>query len=148
MKKCTIINEKQILIKKEILFSKIDNLIKIIKDKPNKKILLFSEYDKTFENLNEILNTNNIKHSRLIGSGIVINNIIKKFENNEINVLMLNAINYGSGLNLQMATDIIIYHELNIVLETQVIGRAQRFGRKDELNVYYLFNENEKINTL
>ena len=59
---------------------------------------------------------------------------------------MLNAINYGSGLNLQMATDIIIYHELELELETQVIGRAQRLGRKDPLNVYYLLNDNEKVN--
>ena len=57
---------------------------------------------------------------------------------------MLNAVNYGSGLNLQSATDIIIYHELNNELETQVIGRAQRLGRKEGLNVYYLFHENEK----
>ena len=58
---------------------------------------------------------------------------------------MLNAVNYGSGLNLQSATDIIIYHELNSELETQVIGRAQRLGRKEGLNVYYLFHENEKL---
>ena len=59
---------------------------------------------------------------------------------------MLNAINYGSGLNLQMASDIIIYHELDIELETQVIGRAQRLGRTEPLNVYYLLNDNEKNN--
>jgi hypothetical protein len=59
---------------------------------------------------------------------------------------MLNAQHYGSGLNLQMATDIIIYHELDIELETQVIGRAQRLGRTTQLNVYYLLNDNEKVN--
>jgi len=59
---------------------------------------------------------------------------------------MLNAINYGSGLNLHMATDIVIYHELDIELETQVIGRAQRLGRTEPLNVYYLQNDNEKVN--
>ena len=58
---------------------------------------------------------------------------------------MLNALNYGSGLNLHMATDIIKYHQLDIELETQVIGRAQRMGRSNSLNVYYLFNEGEKI---
>ena len=81
----------------------------------------------------------------MIGSSATIKNIINKFDAGNINVLMLNAVNYGSGLNLQMATDIIIYHELKIELETQVIGRGQRLGRKEELNVYYLFSENEQL---
>ena len=45
-----------------------------------------------------------------------------------------------------MASDIIIYHEMNIELETQIIGRAQRIGRSEPLNVYYLLHENEKHN--
>jgi SNF2 family DNA or RNA helicase len=83
----------------------------------------------------------------LIGSHAVINNIIRKFENGEIKVLMLNASNYGSGLNLQMATDVILYHEMAKELETQVIGRAQRLGRNEPLVVHYLLHENEKCNS-
>jgi len=149
IKKCTVVSENKITNSNtyQKLYSKIDNLIKLIQEKPNRKILLFSEYDKTFDNLNDILKNKNITYSRLIGSGITIRNIINKFEAGEINILMLNAINYGSGLNLQMATDIIIYHELKIELETQVIGRAQRLGRKEKLNVYYLLSEDEQINT-
>jgi hypothetical protein len=45
-----------------------------------------------------------------------------------------------------MASDIIIYHEMNKELETQIIGRAQRIGRTEPLNVYYLLHENEKHN--
>jgi len=45
-----------------------------------------------------------------------------------------------------MATHIIIYHELDKELETQVIGRAQRLGRTNSLNVYYLLNDGEKVN--
>ena len=133
-------------IKEHVLFSKVDNLINLLKAKPKGKFLLFSNYDQTFENLKKKLSDENIAYNKLIGSNVVINSIIRKFESNEIRVLMLNASNYGSGLNLQMATDIIIYHELDIELETQVIGRAQRLGRKIPLNVYYLLNDNEKIN--
>jgi hypothetical protein len=57
---------------------------------------------------------------------------------------LLNAKNYGSGLNLQMTTDIIIYHKMSKDLENQVIGRGQRLGRTDALNVHYLYYENEK----
>jgi hypothetical protein len=155
LKKCIYIDDNNILennnIKKEtknehILCSKVDNLITILNKNPNGKFLLFSNYDRTFDNLNKKLDDNGITYNKLIGSNIVINSIIKRFISGEIKVLMLNALNYGSGLNLQIATDIIIYHELDVELETQVIGRAQRLGRTKPLNVYYLLNENEKVN--
>jgi len=82
----------------------------------------------------------------LMGNGNVINSTIEKFKNGEIRVLILNAQHYGSGLNLQMATDIVIYHEMNKELETQVIGRSQRMGRTQPLNVYYLLYDSERSN--
>jgi hypothetical protein len=126
--------------------TKIDALIKIIKDKPNGRFLLFSNYDQTFDNLINRMTNEKIKFSKVMGSNSVINKIIERFTNNEIRVLMLNATNYGSGLNLQMATDIIIYHQLPLELETQVIGRAQRIGRTEPLNIYYLLHEHEQNN--
>jgi hypothetical protein len=45
-----------------------------------------------------------------------------------------------------MASDIIIYHEMTTELQTQIIGRSQRMGRTEQLNVYYLIHDNEKIN--
>jgi hypothetical protein len=126
--------------------TKIDALIKIIKGKPNGKFLLFSDYNQTFENLNNKLIEEKITYSKVVGSNAVTNKIIERFTNGETRVLMLNASNYGSGLNLQMATDIIIYHQLSMELETQVIGRAQRIGRKEPLNVYYLLHEHEQNN--
>jgi hypothetical protein len=126
--------------------TKMDALIKLIKDKPNGKFLLFSNYDQTFDNLNQRLNEENIVFSKVMGSGAVVNKIIDRFTKGEIRVLMLNAINYGSGLNLQMASDIIIYHQLSLELETQVIGRAQRIGRTEPLNVYYLIHDHETNN--
>ena len=88
----------------------------------------------------------NIKHAKVLGSGAVVNKTIQRFANGEIRVLMLNASNYGSGLNLQMATDLIIYHQLPLELETQVIGKGQRLGRTTELNIYYLLHEYEQNN--
>ena len=132
-------------VKEHVLRKKIDNLITILTQKKG-KFLLFSNYDQTFDNIQTKLLENNITIGKLQGTPSMINNTIKKFDEGHINVLMLNASNYGSGLNLQMATDIIIYHELNKELETQVIGRAQRLGRTTILNVYYLLNEGEQVN--
>lgn len=152
IKQCTVIHDKKIdnktddNKKERTLCSKLDNLVTIIKKNPKGKFLLFSNYDGTFDNVHKRLNDEGITNNKLVGSSAVINSVIKRFTNGDIRVLMLNALNYGSGLNLQMATDIVIYHELDIELETQVIGRAQRMGRSSSLNVYYLFNEGEKIN--
>jgi hypothetical protein len=128
------------------LLSKKDNLINIIKKKVNGKFLVFSNYENTNDNIGKILTDENISYSKLAGNINVINNTIDKFKKGKIKVLLLNATNYGSGLNLQMASDIVIYHEMSAELQTQIIGRSQRMGRTEQLNVYYLIHDNEKVN--
>ena len=125
---------------------KIEVLQEILNKNKKGKYLIFSNYSETFIKIIEQLNEMNIKHSILSGTNDKIDNTIKKFTSGEINVLMLNAQYYGSGLNLQMATDVIMYHRFNKELEEQVIGRAQRLGRTERLNVYYLLHDNE-VNT-
>ena len=63
---------------------------------------------------------------------------IYAFKTGEINVLFLNSKNNGAGINLQEATDIILYHKMNENLETQILGRANRIGRDIELKVHHL----------
>jgi len=129
------------------LKDKIVNLINLIKEKKNGRFLVFSAYDETFNSIVTQFNANKITHSTILGSVSHINNVINDFTNGRINVVMMNAQHYGSGLNLQMATDIVIYHEMVKELETQVIGRAQRLGRSEPLIVHYLLHENEKCNS-
>jgi hypothetical protein len=128
------------------LLSKKDNLINIINKKQTGRFLVFSNYDATNDNIATYLKDAGIQCGKLVGNYNVINSTIEKFKNGNIRVLILNAQNYGSGLNLQMATDIVLYHEMNKEMETQVIGRSQRMGRTQPLNVYYLLYDNEKSN--
>lgn len=128
------------------LLSKKDNLVNIIKKKEAGRFLVFSNYDATNDNISNYLKNAGIVCGKLVGNYNVINSTIEKFKSGAIRVLILNAQNYGSGLNLQMATDIIMYHEMDKELETQVIGRSQRMGRTTPLNVYYLLYDNEKNN--
>jgi len=134
--------------KKEKLKNKIENLIEIITSKKNGKFLVFSAYDETFGDgvINEFTK-HKITYSTILGSVSHINNVINDFSSGKINVVMMNAKHYGSGLNLQMATDVILYHEMPKELETQVIGRAQRLGRDGSLVVNYLLHENERCNS-
>jgi SNF2 family DNA or RNA helicase len=55
----------------------------------------------------------------------------------------MNARHVGSGLNLEAATHVILYHRMNTELEKQVIGRAIRFERATELRVMHLVHEHE-----
>jgi len=125
--------------------TKIDSLITLIHNKPNGKFLIFSEYDNSFTNIANTLWKDGITFSKLSGSSGRIMNILDKYSNGIFKVLLLNAKHYGSGLNLQMTTDIIIYHRMSNDLENQIIGRAQRPGRKTKLNIHFLCYETESL---
>ena len=118
-------------------------LINMINSKPDGRFLVFSSFDNSFNTVSKLLNDNHIPWSKLCGSSGRVNNIIKQFTDNKIRVLLLNAKYYGSGLNLQMTTDIVLYHRMNSDLEKQIIGRGQRVGRTSPLIVNYLCYENE-----
>jgi hypothetical protein len=138
--KCSKDNNK---IKKENeLPTKMEALISYITENKDKRILVFSEYDFCkiiieFENIG-------IKFSKINGSSDRIRNILEKFQNGEFQVLLLNANNFGAGLNLQFTDDIVIFHRMAKDLERQVIGRAQRLGRTLPLRINYLCHDNEK----
>jgi len=111
----------------------------------NARILIFSEFSNTWGVIDDVLKQNHINYKELKGNTNVINNIINWYKDNinEQKVLLLNAKYYGSGLNLENTTDVILYHQMDLELEKQVIGRAQRFGRKDVLKIWKLLYENE-----
>jgi hypothetical protein len=125
--------------------NKIESLIKIIKEKENGKFLVVSLYENSLNELNEKLQDNDIVGTKLAGNNMVVNNTLRRFRDQTSNLkcILLNAMNYGSGLNIPEATDIIIYHKLTKELETQVIGRAQRFGRVGPLHIHYLQHDGE-----
>ena len=130
--------------------TKIEELENIITEtfkKENRKMLIFSNYYNTFSRIADILELNNIKFKEIKGSGSSVNNLIKTYkETDEINCLLLNSTNAGAGLNLENTTDLVLYHNMSSELSIQVIGRAQRPGRKTELNVYRMVYDNEKVN--
>ena len=61
-----------------------------------------------------------------------------KYKNGDIDVMFMNSKTDNTGLNLENTTDLIFYHSLEGSRLKQVIGRANRIGRKTELNIHYL----------
>lgn len=105
------------------------------------KMLIFSEYENSFIDIENSLNMYGIKHARLKGNSI--NKNVDEYRNGDLQVLLVNSHAYGSGLNLENTTDVVLFHKFDNDIETQIIGRAQRPGRTSSLNVWYLLNGNE-----
>ena len=60
-------------------------------------------------------------------------------------ILLANSSLFGCGMNLENSTHIIFVHKMNKKMKNQVIGRAQRMGRKGALHIIFLEYENEKF---
>ena len=135
-----IIGKKSKKIQKHNLMFKNDALIDII-EKSKGGVLFFANFENTFSKIKELMKNNNIKYDILKEKSV--DKIIDNFNKGKIKVLMMNALNFGAGLNLQKANNVIIYHRFTSEMEEQVIGRAQRIGRTTNLNVYYLIHNNE-----
>jgi len=129
---------------------KTENLYALLKrrlEDPNAKILIFSSYERTFVNMHTVMMRLGIEPMYLKGNMYCIRNVLEKYRSGEQRVLFVNVQHYGSGLNLEMTSDIIMFHKFNSEMEKQIIGRAQRPGRSSALNVWYLMHENELANT-
>jgi len=112
------------------------------------KVIFCSNYIRIFNDMIKILNKYNIKFIELDdGNEENINISINEYVNGNVNVLLLNSNLFGCGLNLQCTTDILFLHKTETDLEKQIIGRAQRIGRKNKLNIWYIMHENESIIT-
>lgn len=136
--------DTQLLIKSTnencILKTKEKTTLNIIIDKlnrePNSIFLLFNDYDASLEYLKDIFDKNKIDYNKITGRYSI---------NDKSKVFLLNSKYFGSGLNLEFATDIIIYHRMDKEFENQIIGRSQRLGRIQPLTIHYLYYQNEII---
>jgi superfamily II DNA or RNA helicase len=137
-----IVNNKNAAVKDKM--SKEDTLLDIIKSNPNGKYLVFSKYDSTFFKVTQLLNANDVSFSELKGNTAHMINILDKFKTGQLQVILLNTNFAGSGIDISYATDVIIYHSMGTA-KHQAIGRAQRVGRKDVLNIHYLCYEHELL---
>jgi len=107
----------------------------------DRKILIFSENDNSFVAIEDMLTSLDIVYAKLKGNSI--NKAVEAYKMGSLQVLLVNSTAYGSGLNLENTTDCILLHKFDNEAETQVLGRAQRPGRTQPLNVVYLLNDNE-----
>jgi SNF2 family DNA or RNA helicase len=126
--------------------TKIENLERILCNEipKDKKILIFSEHEGNFDCYTKAFaKSGRNSLSAVKGSISHITNLLGKFNSGEIPCLFLNAKYCGSGLNLEKTDIVIIMHKMTQDNIKQVIGRAQRIGRQGQLEVFFLYAENE-----
>ncbi len=112
------------------------------------KIIFCTNYVRIFNDIQRLLKFYSINYIELDDGNIYdIYDSINQYTRGNINVLLLNSNIFGCGLNLECTTDIVFLHKTEESLEKQIIGRAQRHGRKNKLNLWYLMHENEKVIT-
>lgn len=124
---------------------KLDVLMDLVRKKPDGSFMVFAGFQETFNKIEVKLKEQNISYHTLKGQANTVKKYIDDFRDKKVRVLMLNAQFFGAGMNLQMATDIVMYHRFKKEMEEQIVGRAQRLGRdiNSPLNVYYLLHDNE-----
>jgi hypothetical protein len=118
--------------------SKVEKIIDIIQKNKEGKFLIFSDHDGSFSAINKVLKENNISCVQIRGNIKTTEKNLHSFKYGDTSVIFLNSKFNGAGINLQEATDIILYHEMHFNIETQILGRANRIGRKIPLNVHHL----------
>jgi len=124
----------------EIKLSKQDKVLEIVSKglALNKKFLIFSMYDESFFIIRRVFDDNRINFVEISGTKTSRDLKIKKFKENKVSVVFLNSRFNGAGINLENATDIILYHEMPQSIRDQVVGRALRIGRQEDLFIHNL----------
>jgi len=127
-----------------LVLSKEDSIQKLFKDvfKPGAKVLIFTEQDGTIDNIERVFKRMGIKYIAYRKTMTGFTNIVN-YTHGDVQAVLLNSVSHGAGLNLQMTSDVILYHRMAAELEVQAIGRAQRPGRKENLRIWRLAYEGE-----
>jgi SNF2 family DNA or RNA helicase len=128
--------------KKSKLPLKKDALLKLLE--VPQKTLVFSNYNNSFLDIEGELKSKGIKYGHVKGHSSSIDKLITEYKTGDVSVLMLNSNYQGSGHNLENTERIILMHHIQKDLRAQVVGRAQRLGRKKPLHVIELFYPDEE----
>jgi hypothetical protein len=115
----------------------------------DRKVLVYASYGETLDLLTEKLIAKGISFLRVQGTTRHIEDMVNRYNlpnsNPEsISVLLINGAQYCAGLNLQVTTDLIYTHKIvDQNVESQVAGRASRYGRVHNLRIHYVLYDNE-----
>jgi hypothetical protein len=137
----TLPNMSQLKTKETYL--EIDFVDKMLQDRSS-KWLIFNDNGNVLIKYQMFLMGKGIKTVMLDGGNQrMIERTLNDYKEGDIQVLLLNSMIEGAGMNLENTTHLLFMHKTEEKFIEQVVGRAQRYGRKLPLNIFMLFNKNE-----
>ena len=125
------------------LEKKPEALIRLFKDNPQGRFLVFSRYDNPFAAMESSIEALGIKVKQLKGNKDAIAATLRAFQGGDLRCLLLNSHYAGSGLNITAATHVILLHAMTHEEEKQILGRAYRLGRTAPLHFIRLLHQDE-----
>ena len=128
---------------KDELPKKHEALLRLLKENPQGRFLIFSRYDNPFNAIEKGIEDLCINVKHLKGSKDTITSTLRAFGKGEIQCLLLNSQFAGAGLNITSATHVVLLHAMTHEEEKQILGRSYRLGRKGPLNFIKLLNKDE-----
>lgn len=140
------LEEKKLVkrISKENRKYKMDVFIEIIEKLNGKKNIIFSDFPAIFKKIEKIFIDKKITFTTLDGGSIdSLQKSVQEYKNGSSSFLLVDSSLNGCGMNFENTENILFIHKTNPELEKQVIGRAQRPGRKSVLHIYKLLHINE-----
>ena len=131
----------------EQLEKKSDALLRIFKENPEGKFLVFGRYDNPFTTIEEGISSLGIRVKQLKGNKDAVASTLRAFQGGDLRCLLLNSHYAGSGLNITAATHVILLHAMTHEEEKQILGRAYRMGRTAPLHFIRLLHQDETTNS-
>lgn len=131
----TITNLDQVKLKYS---TKIDKLLEIMSNKPDKKFIIYTQFDNLISKLHQTLNTEGFGCIKLEKP-----EQIEEFKcNSSKKVLILSSVKNASGIDLSFVSNIVIFEPIigdTLFLrdiEKQIVGRIYRINQTDNINIY------------
>jgi len=128
-----------------VLPRKIECIARIVKERlkedPTACFIMGSQYSGGYDGIQKCLDEMQVSWCKLSGCASTRKRLIDSFNNGEIKAVFLGGLESTAGVNLQAATDVFIYNSMTESTRAQIIGRANRIGRKKPLTVHTLFTE-------
>ena len=131
----------------EELQKKADSLLRLFRENPEGRFLVFSRYDNPFTEMESNIESLGINVKQLKGNKDAIASTLRSFQKGDLRCLLLNSHYAGSGLNITAATHVVLLHAMTHEEEKQILGRAYRMGRTEPLNFIRLLHSDEMPTT-
>lgn len=137
----TITNLDQVKLKYS---TKIDKLLEIMNSKPDKKFIVYTQFDNLISKLHQTLNSEGFGCIKLERP-----EQIEEFKNNSSKkVLILSSVKNASGIDLSFVSNIVIFEPIigNTLflrdIEKQIVGRIYRINQTENINIYRFIIKN------